>query len=211
MPRSPDDERSYNISNKLLPSVLTLATAVFPHGESHTYPSYSPIITNPCEPKTLLSVKKVPAALHALVSINKLGIHNAQVSPTNSINCIVPGYRLSWLDSSADLCPPENNGLAVIDGHDDIQGEIFRYLSSMQKGDKIHVTIGKAARQCDYTVYEQHVVPVNDTGIINHHKPSRLPEMALISCAPYWVDDQRVVIFARLSSKRNTNSHTFKK
>ena len=90
---------------------------------------------------------------------------------------------------------PGENGNLVLSAHNDIFGEIFRYLDQLQPGDEIvlftnqdvyvyHVTRTKIVEPTDVSV----MAPTTDSSI------------TLISCYPYLVDDQRIVVQGRLDS-----------
>lgn len=75
--------------------------------------------------------------------------------------------------------------------HDDIKGEIFKRVGELTPGDKIllytrhSVVTYVVARQL--TVDPSNIAPLN---------PTAQPTITLVSCTPYWVDTQRLIIQA---------------
>jgi sortase A len=90
---------------------------------------------------------------------------------------------------------PGQNGNVVLTAHNDVYGELFRYLDQLQPGDEIIV----------YTQQRQYVYVVDRTAIVEPTAVEVMastgsPTVTLISCYPYLVDKQRIVVFARLQS-----------
>lgn len=90
---------------------------------------------------------------------------------------------------------PGQNGNVVLSAHNDVYGEIFRYLDRLAPGDQVIL----------YTQQRQYVYVVDRTAIV---EPTAVEVMAstgsptttLISCYPYLVNNQRIVVFARLQN-----------
>lgn len=91
-----------------------------------------------------------------------------------------------------------NPGLAgnmVMSAHNDVFGEIFRNLDQLEKGDQIIVYTPQHA----YTYFITNVQIVEPTDV---EVMSATPDatVTLISCYPYLVDNQRIVVQASLQS-----------
>ncbi|MBX3036496.1 MAG: class D sortase [Anaerolineales bacterium] len=91
--------------------------------------------------------------------------------------------------------PPGRDGNTVLSAHNDVYGEIFRYLDRLVPGDQIIV----------YTQQRQFVYIVDRTVLVEPTAvevmaPTSSPTVTLISCYPYLVNDQRIVVFARLQN-----------
>ena len=90
---------------------------------------------------------------------------------------------------------PGQTGNVVLSAHNDVYGEIFRYLDKLVPGDQVII----------YTQQRQYVYVVDRTAIV---EPTAVEVMAstgsptttLISCYPYLVNKQRIVVFARLQN-----------
>ena len=93
----------------------------------------------------------------------------------------------------AGTADPGQTGNLVLSAHNDVFGEIFRDLDQLKKGDSIVV----------YTAARAYTYIVTDTQVV---EPTRVDLMAatpnatitLISCYPYRVDNQRIVVSAEL-------------
>jgi sortase A len=90
---------------------------------------------------------------------------------------------------------PGENGNVVLSAHDDIFGEIFRYLDKLKPGDEVIL----------YTNQRQYVYAVTDTKIVEPSEvsvmaPTAKPVVTLISCYPYLIDKQRIVVRAKLQN-----------
>ena len=88
--------------------------------------------------------------------------------------------------------PGEKNNL-VLTAHNDIFGEIFRYLDKLKAGDTVVV----------YTNQRSYTYIVTGTQIVEPTKvevmaPTTDPIVTLISCYPYIRDNKRIVVTARL-------------
>jgi sortase A len=81
----------------------------------------------------------------------------------------------------------------VVSAHNDIFGELFRDLDRLQPGDEVVVTT--ATREYLYRVTGLEIVDPTDVRVMN---PTARPTITLISCYPYLVDNQRIVVFGEL-------------
>lgn len=88
---------------------------------------------------------------------------------------------------------PGQTGNLVLTAHDDVFGEIFRYLDQLKKGDQI--VIYTAIRAYTYVVTGSQVVEPTRVDIMN---PTDTPTLTLISCYPYRVDNKRIIVSAEL-------------
>jgi sortase A len=90
---------------------------------------------------------------------------------------------------------PGQNGNLVLSAHNDVYGQIFRDLDRLKPGDQVIV----------YTQQRQYVYVVTRTLIV---EPTQVEVMAptsdatvtLISCYPYLIDKQRIVVAAKLQN-----------
>ncbi len=92
-----------------------------------------------------------------------------------------------------DSADPGQPGNLVVSAHNDIFGEIFRDLDQLKPGDEIQVYT--AAEKFTYVITGSRIVEPTEVGIMD---PSVGPTLTLISCYPYLVDTQRIVVFAEL-------------
>ncbi len=90
---------------------------------------------------------------------------------------------------------PGRDGNVVLSAHNDVYGELFRYLDRLAPGDQIIVS----TRQRQYVYVVDRTVLVEPTAV-EVMASSGSPTITLISCYPYLVDKQRIVVFARLQN-----------
>jgi sortase A len=90
---------------------------------------------------------------------------------------------------------PGQTGNMVLSAHNDIFGEIFRYLDKLQPGDEVIVFTNQ--KQYTYVVDGTRVVEPTAVEVM---APTGSPVVTLISCYPYLVDNQRIVVRANLQN-----------
>lgn len=90
---------------------------------------------------------------------------------------------------------PGENGNAVFSAHNDIFGEIFRELDKLQPGDVI--VLYSSARQYTYIVTGTQIVEPTRVEVM---APTPNATLTLISCYPYLIDNQRIVVSAVLQN-----------
>ncbi|WP_054520701.1 sortase [Thermanaerothrix daxensis] len=88
---------------------------------------------------------------------------------------------------------PGQRGNIVLSAHNDIFGEIFRDLDKLKPGDQ--VILYSNQRAYVYIVQQTQIVEPTRVEVM---APSQEPIVTLISCYPYMVDNQRIVVTARL-------------
>lgn len=123
------------------------------------------------------------------LDIPALDINNATIITGDSWEALKGGvgYR-----TTSGL--PGSNQNVVLVGHNDIYGEIFRYLPDLQIGDEIRIR-DVSGRIHTYAVSETRIVEPDEVGVMD---PNLGPQVTLITCYPYRVDDQRYIVFADL-------------
>jgi sortase A len=84
-------------------------------------------------------------------------------------------------------------GNYVAYGHDDIQGSVFEHLDALRVGDPIELVSGD--RRYLYRVTATMIVAPTDVQVL---KSTPTATMTLITCTPYMVDTQRIVVNAAL-------------
>lgn len=86
---------------------------------------------------------------------------------------------------------PGDVGNGAYAAHDDIKGEIFKRIGELVPGDKILLYTPHSV--VTYVVTRQLTV---DPSNISPLGPTAQPTITLISCVPYWVDTQRLIVQA---------------
>ncbi len=89
---------------------------------------------------------------------------------------------------------PGEIGNMALAAHNDIYGEIFRDLDQLSPGDEIVVSTG--VQSYTYIVRETKIVEPTEVSVL---EPTDFASTTLISCYPYRVNTQRIVVFADLA------------
>ena len=130
--------------------------------------------------------------------IVEVGISPIEVEGQQAYIWDVAPYAVGHHFSSADPGEGEN---VVLSGHDDWQGEVFKNLYKLQKGDEVALKAGD--RTIKYHVDEILLLPevgeslekrLQNAAFIGTTGDERL---TLVTCWPYGVDDHRLVVIAR--------------
>lgn len=88
---------------------------------------------------------------------------------------------------------PGERGNLVLSGHNDIYGEVFRHLDELAEGDEI--VVFSQSQSYTYTVAWVDVVAPTAVEVI---APTEDAALTLISCYPYLVDTERIIVRAEL-------------
>ena len=91
---------------------------------------------------------------------------------------------------------PGQTGNLVLSGHNDIYGEVFKRLDELQPGDEIQ--IHSTTQIFTYVVTGTRIVPPTEVSVMD---PTQHPSLTLISCYPYFVDTERIAVFADLKTQ----------
>jgi sortase A len=185
------------IQETFTPTPLVMAV-VLPSG--HTPPD--------AQGNTRPNVDEIPAHLQPMVqSLANLPVPTA--APDQAIRIQIPAINIDapvvqgdgWeqlkkgVGQNVGSANPGQTGNIILSAHNDVYGELFRYLDKLAPGDQVVL----------YTQQRQYVYVVDRTAVV---EPTAVEVMAstgsstvtLISCYPYLVDKQRIVVFARLQS-----------
>ena len=185
------------IQETFTPTPLVMAV-VLPSG--HTPPD--------AQGNTRPNIEEIPAHLQPMVqSLANLPVPTA--APDQAIRIQIPSIEIDapvvqgdgWeqlkkgVGQNAGSANPGQNGNVVLSAHNDVYGELFRYLDKLAPGDQVIL----------YTQQRQYVYVVDRTAVVEPTAVEVMastgsPTVTLISCYPYLVDKQRIVVFARLQN-----------
>jgi len=175
-----------------------VAVAYLPGG--HTPPT-SPGGTQPVE-------ASIPEHLRPLVKVpTPAQLPTAEPRPEQPVRIVIPSIGVDAPVIQGDdphslklgvghhlgSANPGERGNVVLSAHNDIFGEIFRYLSDMQLEDEIVVYTATQAYR--YVVKARRLIEPTAVEVMD---PTREPVVTLISCYPYLVDTQRIVVIGEL-------------
>jgi sortase A len=89
---------------------------------------------------------------------------------------------------------PGQQGNIVLSGHNDVFGEVFRYLERLKPGDEIVVYTSR--RSFTYVVSGWELVEPTQVEVMS---PTPDATITLISCHPYLVDNHRIIVKGSLA------------
>jgi sortase A len=90
---------------------------------------------------------------------------------------------------------PGQKGNLVLSAHNDVFGQLFKDLDQLKEGDRVIVYTNQ--HQYVYTITGWEVVSPTQVDVMDNTQASTL---TLISCYPYLVDTQRIVVKAVLQN-----------
>lgn len=96
---------------------------------------------------------------------------------------------------------PGNIGNIVLSGHNNIKGEVFRYLSEVKSGDMIYLYAD--GHEYQYKVEDAFIVKEKGVSQEQRRKnaqwiaPTSDERLTLVSCWPYWSNTHRVIVIAK--------------
>jgi sortase A len=192
-----DEIASALIQETLTPTPLVMAV-VLPSG--HVPPD--------AQGNTRPNDAEIPAHLQPMVqSLASIPLPTA--APDQAIRIQVPAINIDapvvqgdgWeqlkkgVGQNVASVNPGQTGNVILSAHNDVYGEIFRYLDKLAPGDQVIL----------YTQQRQYVYVVDRTAIVEPTAVEVMastgsPTVTLISCYPYLVNKQRIVVFARLQN-----------
>jgi sortase A len=113
---------------------------------------------------------------------------------------VVPSNAAGWHINSAPAGQPGNT---VISGHNNVEGEVFRYVSELEVGDTITLYAGDDGYT--YTVQEKHLLKeAGEPASVRRQNaewiaPTDDVRLTLVTCWPYsWPGNtHRVIVVAR--------------
>lgn len=96
---------------------------------------------------------------------------------------------------SVGTANPGERGNLVLAAHNDVYGELFRYLDRLKPGDEVIAYAGQ--RRYRYVITSSRIVKPTQVEVM---LPTNEPTLTLISCYPYLIDTERIIVFGQLQS-----------
>jgi LPXTG-site transpeptidase (sortase) family protein len=126
--------------------------------------------------------------------IPKISLHSPVIGtpPQDGVWPVVD-WAVGHLSTSPN---PGGVGNMALSAHDDIKGEVFKRLGELSPGDRVFVYTALA--RYTYVVVAQKNVDPSDVSVLN---PTSTPTLTMVTCTPYWVDTQRLVVQAVLKAR----------
>jgi len=177
---------------------LRLADIVLPGGH-----------TPPTEAGSTFNFEEVPENLRYFVSqqIYPPEIRRPPMTPETARSIIIPALNIDapivqGVDWEAlkngvgqlpnNVNPAEREGNVVLAAHNDIYGELFRYLDQLEIGMEFQIQTER--RTYTYRITGTDIVAPQDVYVMDN-TPGKATA-TLISCYPYQVNSQRYIVFA---------------
>lgn len=128
--------------------------------------------------------------------------------PRSPTRIVIPGINIDWPvvegDSWDELkqgighrvgsANPGERGNLVLSGHDDVYGEPFRDLEKLDVGKDVLVYAGGTSFR--YIIKARRIVAPNELSVL---ASSKNPIVTLITCTPYRVDTNRLILIGELA------------
>lgn len=128
--------------------------------------------------------------------------------PQQPVRIVIPAIKVDSIVTAGDdwealkkgvghhigSANPGQRGNLVLSGHNDVFGEVFRYIGDLKPGDEIQVY--SKEEKFTYTVKNKRIVEPTDVSVLQQ---TTEPTLTLITCHPYLVDTHRMVVFAQLA------------
>jgi len=145
-------------------------------------------------------VRLIIPKLNMDTAVHRIGLQAFFEDGLRYFQWAVPsGFAAGWHETSAPLGQPGNT---VLNGHNNIYGEVFRDLIELEIGDQITL-YNETGEIFVYEVQDQELLPETgqpiDVRISNAQwiEPTEDERLTLISCWPYTTNAYRVIIIAR--------------
>jgi sortase A len=169
--------------------------------------------TPPTSPGGALPIEaSIPEHLRPLVEIaTPAALPTVEPQPEQPVRIVIPAIGIDapvvrgddWdslklgVGHHIGSANPGERSNVVLSAHNDIYGEIFRHLPDLQLEDEIilHTT----TREYRYVVKARRIIEPTQVEVMD---PTRKPVVTLISCYPYLIDTQRIVVVGELVEDR---------
>lgn len=190
-----------------------LASAFAVGSETSPTPLIGPVVlpsghTPPSEGEAALpNEAEIPEHLRPVVQAYTAAIEVPTPGPEQALGIKIPAIGVNapivqgdgWEELKRGVgqhigtADPGENGNLVLTGHNDIYGEVFRELNELSVGDEI--TVFTATTSYIYVITEKMIVAPTFIEVMD---PTPDATLTLISCYPYRIDTQRIVVLAEL-------------
>jgi len=186
------------LDRSILAAPVQAAPTPTPAAPSTDAATDAPVPTATPRPKMPLPTHITIPAIKVDSNIVEVGVSPTTVDGQPALIWDVAPYAVGHNFSSASPGEGEN---VVLTGHDDWEGEVFKNLYKLKKGDDIEVQAGD--RQISYHVDDILLLPevgeplekrIQNAAFIGTTGDERL---TLVTCWPYAVDDHRLIVIAR--------------
>ncbi|MCL5257551.1 MAG: sortase [Chloroflexi bacterium] len=186
---SPTTSDGESVSSFMPPSEPVQPTPTA--GDEQATPTPTPV---PKPPPTRIVIPKI----NVDAKVVEVDSHLQEIDGEQWLVWDVANYAAGHHKGSAN---PGEVGNIVITGHDDINGEVFRYLENLQPGDQITLYTDEGQRV--YVVQRLELVREKGASVeerkqnAKYMAPTPDETLTLISCWPYRIDTHRLIVIAK--------------
>ncbi len=183
----------------ILPETKLPGARSLKSGEERSTPIAQPLLPHPQPPGPAAPTRLVIPAIGLDAPVRPVGLVTVTQGGQMYMQWQVPdGYIVGWHESSA---APGQPGNTVLNGHHNINGQVFRDLVKLKPGDVIIVYAGE--QSYSYLVSERHIlaekgqplaVRLQNAQWIQSTADERL---TLVTCWPYTSNTHRLIVVAR--------------
>lgn len=142
-------------------------------------------------PRTSAPTAPGPPAVRIVIPRIAVDARVIQTPPQNGV-WNVADWAVGHLSTTPNPGAPGNGAYAA---HNDIKGELFKRLGELQPGNQ--VLLYTATMVYRYVVTGQKIVDPSNISVL---APTKQATVTLITCTPYWVDTQRLIVQGILTS-----------
>lgn len=184
---------------------IELGSSPGPTTEATSEPTATPSPTPPPtptatpDPVSLVPNRIVIPAISLDAPVVEVGWETKDVGGQQVSSWVVPdSFAAGWHKTSAY---PGQIGNTVMNGHHNINGEVFRDLVNLEPGDKIQVQTGAMTRH--YAVTERYILEEKGQSVEVRMQnaqwilPTEDERLTLVTCWPYTNNTHRLVVVAR--------------
>lgn len=150
----------------------------------------------------------VPGPYRSLVGASSAPVVIPTPGPRQAARIVIPAIGVDapvvagdgWEELKAGVghhigsANPGERGNLILSAHNDVYGEIFRYLEKLEPGDEAIIYTQENVPY-RYIVRAKRVVEPAEVSVMD---ATTQPTLTLITCHPYLIDTQRMVVFAEL-------------
>jgi LPXTG-site transpeptidase (sortase) family protein len=187
----------------LLPETPLEETGTLPGAPGSALPSFAAVFDAPNSYNASIPgepVRIIIPKLNIDAAVHRSGLQTLFDNGLRYFQWAVPnGFAAGWHETSAPLGQPGNT---VLNGHNNIYGEVFRDLVELEYGDQF-MLYDNTGQTYTYEIQEQELLPETGQPISVRIENARWIEatederVTLISCWPYATNAYRVVLIAR--------------
>jgi LPXTG-site transpeptidase (sortase) family protein len=190
---TPNGEGGLGEAPILLPETPTLANQL---------PSFASVANAPRLNNNVIPTQPLRLEIPSLdvdVAIQRVGLVPVTSGGQEFLQWAVPsGYEVGWHESSAPIGQPGNT---VLNGHNNIYGEVFRNLIDLTVGEQL--VIHDEAGAHIYQIEQQELLEENGQPLsvrldnARWIEPTSDERVTLVSCWPYATNSHRLIVVAK--------------